>query len=278
MYFPPSQIKSNQYTSGNEFVYLSSQKNYIGYYFIVGTGKFYTGKNPNDPPNNEITPFVRNTNIEDVEEGRSGAYNKDANFYTLPRAYKKNTNLNLGSNPPANPIQINIILTKEDYQVGEIQRYFVKKENDIKYIEINQSQFQKFFREDPTVKYQLYLPFQLPWVIAGNITNAYNVNKKTIERISNNLTLPGFKSYFKGQYSKYFQYTTGETLNNLSTDGTEYKNKKTSKPYKGLYHVHPTKGPMVGAEHIDQVHDYLVLIDKNKILNYLSNPPKKIQK
>jgi hypothetical protein len=35
---------------------------------------------------------------------------------------------------------------------------------------------------------------------------------------------------------------------------------------------------MVGAEHIDQVHDYLVLIDKNKIPNYLSNPPKKIQK
>jgi hypothetical protein len=273
MYFPPSQIKSNQYTSGNEFVIVSSQKNYIGYYFAVGTGRFYTGKNPNNPPNEEITPYIDNKNTGDAEDGRDGSYG-DANLYTLPSDYTRNTSLELGNAPPSNPIQISPIPTKKDYQIGEFQRYFVKKANDTKYIEINLTQYLRFAQQDPSVQYELYIPFQLPWVISGNISNAFKVNQLTVERKQNNLILPGFKSYFKGRYSQYFKYTTGEILTNLSTDGTEFKNKRTGKPYKGLYHVHPDKGPMVGAEHIDQIHDYLVLIDNNKT-PYVSPPTKK---
>ena len=274
MYYPPSQIKTDQYTNGDEFVYYGTSEKYTGFYYIVGDGRYFTGKNPNDPPNQELVLAVNNQQQDDAEEGYIGSYSDEINTYTLPEIYIRNTSLDLGSTPPANPTHINPVPNKKDYQIGEIQRYFVKKLTSPEYVEINNSQFVKFSTQNPTVKYQLYLPFSIPWVITGNISNAFNVNKQTVNLISEDLPLPGFKSYFKERYSQYFKYTTGEVLTNLSTDGTEFKNKRTGKPYKGLYHVHPDKGPMVGAEHIDQIHDYLVLIDNNKT-PYVSPPTKK---
>jgi hypothetical protein len=55
MYFPLSQITPNLYTNGGEFVIISSQEDYKGYYFKTSTGKYYTGRNSSDLPNIEIT-------------------------------------------------------------------------------------------------------------------------------------------------------------------------------------------------------------------------------
>ena len=43
---------------------------------------------------------------------------------------------------------------------------------------------------------------------------------------------------------------------NLFTDGSEYA-LENGTPYTGSYHIHPDKGPMVGAIHITQEHAYL---------------------
>ena len=63
--------------------------------------------------------------------------------------------------------------------------------------------------------------------------------------------------YFKNQFDQYFRYSPGE---NLITDGTEFIVEKTGKPYVGSYHIHPDKGPMVGAQHVKTPHDYLIPI------------------
>ena len=73
-----------------------------------------------------------------------------------------------------------------------------------------------------------------------------NVNKNTVTRTQSNLKLPGFQSYFKGKYDKYFRYTPQE---NLYTKGTEYKLESNGRLYKGYYHIHVEKGPMVGRQH-----------------------------
>ena len=39
----------------------------------------------------------------------------------------------------------------------------------------------------------------------------------------------------------------------------------TNKPYSGLYHIHPEKGPMVGAQHINSPHNYLIPISGSNI-------------
>ncbi len=63
MYYPLSQINPNLYTNGDEFVYLDPSKNnqpYTGNYFATSNGKFFTGKTPQDVPNNELVRTIKN--------------------------------------------------------------------------------------------------------------------------------------------------------------------------------------------------------------------------
>jgi len=54
MYYPKSQIKSDLYTNGGELVFLSDEKEYIGYYFSTSDNRFFSGRNPNNKPNFEL--------------------------------------------------------------------------------------------------------------------------------------------------------------------------------------------------------------------------------
>ena len=254
MYFPKSQITANLYTNGREFIYPNSLQEYTGYYFKTSDGKYYTGRNPNDPPVQEIIIEIQ-SQTEDAEEGAAGSYTADANLYLVPDAYASAINLNINSIPPLPPLQIVNLPTEEDYQISEFQRYFATKFNEIKYIEIDFKQYDKFINEEPTVDYKLYGVFSFPWLISGNRNDVYNVNKNTIERTQSTNSLQGFKSYFSDNYTQYFKYVAGS---NLTTNGTEFLNERTGKRYVGLYHIHPKKGPMVGAEHTTQIHDYLI--------------------
>ena len=51
MYFPKSQIKSNLYTNGEEYILSTSKESYTGYYYTTSNGSSYTGRNPQDGPN-----------------------------------------------------------------------------------------------------------------------------------------------------------------------------------------------------------------------------------
>jgi hypothetical protein len=50
MYFPQSQIKTNLYTNGDEFVVKSTDQNYVGSYWKTSSGQFFSKKNPQDIP------------------------------------------------------------------------------------------------------------------------------------------------------------------------------------------------------------------------------------
>ena len=64
MYTPKNRIITNQFTQGEEYVYknITPQQYYVGFYYKTYTGKYYTGKNPNDPPNEELI-VVKNTEV-----------------------------------------------------------------------------------------------------------------------------------------------------------------------------------------------------------------------
>tara|TARA_R110001592_G_scaffold287405_1_gene556171 strand:- start:132 stop:974 length:843 start_codon:yes stop_codon:yes gene_type:complete len=266
MYFPKSQITTNLYTNGREYVYVNTEKEYIGYYFKTSNGKYYTGKNPNDPPIKEIIIPIQSLN-KDAEEGEIGNYSQDTALYLVPDVYAIASNLGINTTPPKPPTQIINLPTEKDYGLGEYQRYFTSKNNEIKYIEIDRNQYTKFTNKEPNVDHSLYTAFKLPWIISGNRNEASNINKKTISRVSNNLRLNGFPSYFKGRYDQYFRYKENS---NLNTDGTEFLIQSTNKLYIGLYHIHPTKGPMVGAEHTDLPHEFLIPVSGSNI-NYKVN-------
>ena len=70
--------------------------------------------------------------------------------------------------------------------------------------------------------------------------------------------------WFKNKFDQFFQFAENE---NLYTAGGEFLEEiKTPgyptvrKDYKGYYHIHPDKGPMVGRQHVDAPHNYLIPI------------------
>ena len=54
MYVPKSRIVTNLYTNTKELVLKDTQEYYTGFYYKTFNGKYYTGKTPNDPPNDEL--------------------------------------------------------------------------------------------------------------------------------------------------------------------------------------------------------------------------------
>jgi hypothetical protein len=54
MYYPPNKIKTNQYTTGGEYVVSKDRSNYVGYYFTTFDNKIFTGKTVGDTFNLEL--------------------------------------------------------------------------------------------------------------------------------------------------------------------------------------------------------------------------------
>ena len=50
-YYPKSQITTNLYTSGGEFIKATDGLDYIGFYFKNSQNEFFTGKTPTNKPN-----------------------------------------------------------------------------------------------------------------------------------------------------------------------------------------------------------------------------------
>ena len=172
---------------------VASGENYIGNYYSLFDGTFYTGKNPNDKPNRKLIRINSESTREkdDPELGNQGSLSKDTSFYILPNVYTERTKLNLGSKPPSPPKEIIVTPTKEQYENGEYQRYFLSKTNELKYIEIDQTQFRQYVEKQPNVSFQLYTPFRLTWVIRGDRSKVFNENKiRNLSKLVNKVKVP----------------------------------------------------------------------------------------
>ena len=60
------------------------------------------------------------------------------------------------------------------------------------------------------------------------------------------------------------QISSDKVKENLYARPGEFLIEGTNKEYSGFYHIHPTKGPMVGAKHVSTPHSRLVPRDKSK--------------
>lgn len=201
MYYPKSQIKSNLYTNGDEFVFLDSRQPYAGYYFKTSTGQYFTGRTPDDLPNIEITlnsALIRE-NIPANQSNYSVLINTDL-------ADNSTYNNLINSTPiQISPSYIAPVPTQQDYQNGEFRRYFCKKGNEILYLEIDQTTFDKLVAKDPQYLFSLYEPFNLPWQLTGVKEEVERTNRRIVELTSNRLKLPQLGRYLKDDYLKYYK-------------------------------------------------------------------------
>ena len=212
-YYPSSQIRTNLYTKG-EYSLATTREEYSGYYYEVSSGKKYTGKTPDDGPNirlilspsEEINDprisFTQPSNllntIEIVGQTEDGVDYQITDY--SPNTSLLDTTFYIDPNKTKSrviPSPQSTIPTEKDYQVGKFQRYFTKKNNELKYMEISKEIFEKLSSQQKTIAWDLYTPISIIWTLTGE------------------------------------------------------------QDYRGSYHIHPEKGPMVGAKHIQRVHDYL---------------------
>ena len=217
MYYPKSQIVTDLYTSGGEFTPFNSKNDYEGYYFKTSDGEFFTGRNPEDKPNtplvalapsvNEVSSITSNLKdnkisfieLKDSEPVSSNMYIIDVDYYKA-----KNLELDRGD-APRPPIQSITIPTDKDYENGEFERFFVKKGNENKFIEISRSEYKLFSEKNESVQFNLYIPISIVWDLTGKEEEVYLGNKGIVSLTERREHLIGFTQSFKGKFSKYWR-------------------------------------------------------------------------
>jgi hypothetical protein len=208
-YYPLSQITTNLYTNGFELYNKITQESYIGYYYTLSNGQYYSGKTPQDLPSFELIvnppslyPSLGTFNsppgysISTNEGFTNFLYPNDFNYRDYPKYAPITKYL-----PYYNPM----LPTQQDYQNGVFQRFFCKKTNEVQYIEINKNTFDQLVAKNPNIQYSLYLPFYLDWQLTGTEEQVATVNKKNTELTSFRLKLPRLSDYLKSNWAKYYQ-------------------------------------------------------------------------
>jgi hypothetical protein len=192
-YYPKSQIKTNLYTNGNDFLLSSNQENYSGHYYETSNGSKFTGKFPGDGNNTLLLSFsLPKENSELFPESDL------INLITLNPPVETLSNSPVYSSdyvPSQNPNLRSIPSfhypkpTPQEIQQGAITRYFCKKNNEYKYIEINKDTFNKLQSQDKSIAWDLYTPTSLTYYIT---TKSFYPPTSNIE---NQLGWNGFSQY-----------------------------------------------------------------------------------
>jgi len=205
-YYPKSQITPNLYTNGGEYTtyvnQASSPPTYTGYYYAVSNGQKFTGKVPGDGPNLKLYKIQENAYAESatnpIDDPSIIQYDY---FLDLKYAQIKKINLNttryLPSPNPTTP-------TLKDQSLGVFTRYFCKKRNELKYIEIDKNTYTKLFTQDNTIAWDLYSPEKTLWYIKGDKEQIYKANKGLISLIEQQQKWYGFTQYFQDKFLKYY--------------------------------------------------------------------------
>lgn len=203
-YYPLSQIKTNLYTNGGEYIVMSTKENYTGYYWTTSQSRYFTGKTPNETPTSELIklpdtrdstesfPLVQNTDLTKSD------FPGNVPYISLTANKEPQSKVRLPSYSANSP-------KDQDYKNGKFTRYFCKKINEFIYLEIDKITYDLLIKNDPQMLYQLYIPFSIPWVLTGDKTQVYTTNKKVTDLISSEKKLFMFDKYLNESYTKYYK-------------------------------------------------------------------------
>ena len=257
MYYPLSQITTNLTSTSGEFTLASNGKDYIGSYFSTSDGNYYTGKTPQDSPNNKLikTPNPPPPSSFETRVG-SKIFSEQRNITstTLPSGYANS--LTFPISIATSPTSTIPLPTDQDYETGEFVRYFLKKTNSFLYMEVSKVTYTNYVDENPITQYQLYTPIKINWDLIGNPLNTYQVNSNIVMLAEKQYNILGFELFFKGKFVKYYKPISQNFFN---TKGGELKIESNNENYAGFYHVNPNLGKiMEGKFHKPTFHNTLL--------------------
>jgi hypothetical protein len=205
-YYPKSQIKTKLYTNGGEYTLSPPLNNnaipYVGYYYQTSNGTRFTGKTPQDGPSQILYPINNEVISSDVNFTPPIIYNEFLSFDNTNNQYSriKNTTPISRAIPQFNPNPP----TQQEKTNGQYTRYFCKRNNELKYIEINLDTYTQLSTQDPHIAWDLYTPASVLWQIQGDKNTVYVSNQASVYSIEKKLQWYGFSQYFQGQFLKYY--------------------------------------------------------------------------
>ncbi|CAB4155246.1 hypothetical protein UFOVP1307_205 [uncultured Caudovirales phage] len=144
LYYTTDEITNNLYTSGSQYM-LQDNTEYRGLYHTYITGEVYTEATWNAKTSIKLVPYKRITA-------------KNTEYETLKRELKLTY---------TQPVSALNAPTAEQLKAGSYTRYFIKKVNESKIIEIDESQFALWQSKqfDPV----MYTATKMQWYISGPI-------------------------------------------------------------------------------------------------------------
>ena len=190
MYFPKSQLITDLFTNGGEYRIFPTDEEYKGYYFKTTNGTQYTGKNPQDgTPQQLISLTPTPLDVDDLSPTIIDSLVSYSNKPTPPSRFLPQLSI---TTP-----------TENNYTKGDFNRYFCKKTNEIKYMEISKTTYDELISKTPQIAWDLYDPEIIIWYITPNIEFNFLKNKQTIQNLEVIEQWYGFSQYLKEDYTKY---------------------------------------------------------------------------
>jgi len=256
MYIPKSRIKTNLYTSGNEFVISSDRTNYVGYYHSLWTGKFFTGKNQFDKPKIEL--IKQSTEMDSVwlktaEDAPFQQYAENYDGEVVPGQIQNMEDIVNYNSITNTDISISKLIpqqyydqpTEEDYQLGQFTRYFLVKINELRYIEVSKKTYEQIINHSDDIVWELYIPFKTQWTIDGIEDDVFDINRNQTLILEQRINRRGLQEFLNNDYLKYYRSVN---INNQYTNGDDYT-LPNGLNYQGLYHIMPEGIAMTGRYH-----------------------------
>ena len=182
-YIPKSKIVVKN--SGGELAYVKTNTPYKGPYIETSKGRFFVGTSNI----NYGAELYKLHNPYDEEANTSKAYfgvTKEVNKFNIINKGLKTFLKKTSKIPSSKPRP-----TITDYGRGYFRRYFAKRVNGSKYIEINNQIFKDIQSKKGKYDHNLYQVGHLAWFITGNV---YKFNSLSLSR--SNLSFPYIMNLF----------------------------------------------------------------------------------
>lgn len=203
-YIPKNRIITDLYTNTNELIYKDTKEFYTGYYWKDFKGKYYAGKNPN------VRPVIELIKAESTEEDNNQLPTSQISITSTSspdiETYSKLKNVNLNDIPKQLiPQHIYPKPTEDDYKLGVFDRYFLYKQNELIFLEVDEDTYKGIRDKDSKYYFTPYTQFQLPWTLTGKENEVYEANKKIVELTEKRINRRGLKQFLKGNYLKFWR-------------------------------------------------------------------------
>lgn len=206
LYYPPNQIRANLYANAGEFTILATSQPFTGSYHQLSNGKYYTGalhSNESQEITQNSTPFG-DQDPAIINSGVLPQVVEIISFTPNNSTYSRIANIDSDKIREL-PVNIINLPTEQDYQIGEFTRYFAKQINQNFYLEFTKEIYDRLVSQDPSIYYEQYTAFKLPWKLIGDKNKVALTNRNIVELNIQKLSLFRFGAYLKFNYIKYYR-------------------------------------------------------------------------